>query len=329
MKVGIDVSQAVYGTGVSDYTIDLFNALKSNYPLDQFIPVGFSLRRQDDLVRLFPHIKKYPIPPTLLDILWNQWHSLDFETFSGQVDVYHSSDWTQAPGKAKKVTTIHDLAPILYPNEHDPQIVAVHSRRLALVAKECDAVICVSQNTAHDFETLYKYPKSKIYVIPEALPSRFLLKPNKNIDGDYIVAIGARQHRKNIDRLISAHEKYQKKYKLPKLIIIGEGKLGTGYVSDQRLVDLLANAKCFVYPSLYEGFGLPILGAFHHHVPIACSDIAPFREVGGNSVTYFDPNSEEQIALAITQAKSSSNQLQKFSWTRTATETMKVYKSIC
>jgi len=330
MRVGFDVSQAIFGTGVSDYTIDLFKALEKNFTQDQFLPIGFSLRRQKEIKKLFLNAKTFPIPPTALDFLWNRWHILDIDQFTGPIDVYHSSDWTQGPSAAKIITTIHDLAPILYPGEHDPQIVAVHKRRLNWVAKESDAVICVSHNTARDFSRLYSYPASKIHVIYEGLPSRFLHKPQKNKEGDYVLAIGARQPRKNIYRLMSVFEKYQKRYNLPKLIIIGEG--GIGYVSDQKLVDLMAHAKCFVYPSLYEGFGLPILGAFYHQVPVACSDIAPFQEVAGNAAVYFDPLSEKKIAAGIAEAISKKisgvPRLTRFSWDKTAYETMKVYRSL-
>ncbi len=335
MTVGIDVSQAVYGTGVSDYTINLFNALKKNFPKETFIPTGFSFRRQQDIKKLFPDARVFPIPPKILDKMWNRLHITNFETFSGNINVYHSSDWTQAPSIAKKITTIHDLAPIIYPKKHDPEIVSVHKRRLSWVAAECDAVICVSQSTKNDFLSHFNYSKEKVFVIPEALPSRYLLKPKKNEAGEYIFALGARQPRKNIQRLISAHEKFAKKYKLPKLIVAGEG--GIGYVSDQKLVDLLANAKCLVYPSIQEGFGLNILAAFHFGIPVACSDIPVFHEVAGDSATYFDPYDEESIAKAISRANSSANQvpksranqLDKFSWDKAASQTMEVYKSLC
>lgn len=346
MKIGIDVSQAVYGTGVGDYTIDLYRALNKLPLADEFIPVGFSLRRQSDLHRIFPKIRTYPIPPTALHYLWNVAHLVPVEAFTGKIDVFHASDWTQGPARAKKVTTVHDLSPFIFPAETHPQILAVHRAKMRWIVREGDAVICVSQNTAADLKSLFNIPESKIAVIPEALPTRFLLHPQLVSEKNYLLAIGARQPRKNIRRLVSAFRRFKSQYSLPdKLIIIGESQTPdpwpdvqfTGYVTDQTLVNYLAGAAVFVYPSLYEGFGLPILEAFYHRVPVACSNNSSLPEVAGNAACFFDPLDEEAIAAAISTAiknksqliASGITQLTKFSWAGTACETLKVYKSLC
>lgn len=321
MKVGIDISSVVFGTGVSNYTKDLVSHLK---PLlgDSLKTFGFSLRRwQDDF---------FPFPPTLMDFLWNRLHIVNVETFVGSLDVYHSSDWTQAPSKAKKVTTIHDLSPFLYPSEVDSKIVTVHTRRMKWVVAECDAIICVSQNTADDMRRLFPSTSSRLVVIPEALPSRFLLKPKPHNLDSYVFAIGARQPRKNITRLKEACELLEQK-----LIIVGEGS-DIGYVTDQQLVNYLSGASVFVYPSLYEGFGLPILEAFHFKVPVACSHTSSLPEVAGDAAVLFDPLSVDSIAAGITQAikdrdrlvAAGTKQLAKFSWAKTAQQTLDVYKSL-
>lgn len=351
MKVALDVSQSIYGTGVSDYTIELHKHLEGGRTDSfQVVAFGYSLRRFFELKRTVLKGVSLPFPPTLMHYLWNKLHIINVETFVGKIDIYHSSDWAQGPSRACKVTTVHDLSPFLYPQETNPKIVSVHTARMKWVVKECDAIICVSQNTASDMSKLFPETTSRLVVIPEALPSRFLLK-SKILDlGSYILAIGARQPRKNISRLIPAFLKYQKQLRLPKkLIIIGEkpnhlegGRMDsfqvefTGYVTDQKLVNYLAGAQAFVYPSLYEGFGLPILGAFHHSVPVACSDIPVFHETAGSAASYFDPLSEESIAVGISSAiknkekliKLGTQQLAKFSWSKTASETMKVYNSL-
>jgi glycosyltransferase involved in cell wall biosynthesis len=346
MRVGMDVSQAVYGTGVGDYTVDLYRALRKISPTDEIIPIGFSLRRQKDLQRIFPGIRTYPIPPTALHYLWNIAHQLPAELFTGKIDVFHASDWTQPPSRAKKVTTIHDLSPFLFPAETINPILAVHRAKMHWVVREADAVICVSRNTAADAQSLFKIPVSKITVIPEALPTRFLLTPKPVTEKNFLLAIGARQPRKNITRLISAYHHFKTRFRLPeKLVIIGENQtasawpdvLFTGSVSDQQLVNYLAAAAVFVYPSLYEGFGLPVLIAFYHHVPVACSNTSSLPEVAGSAAELFDPTDEEAIAAAILKAlknrhqlvTAGSKQLSKFSWTSAAQPTLTVYKSLC
>ena len=92
-----------------------------------------------------------------------------------------------------------------------------------------------------------------------------------------------------------------------------------------------------MYPSLYEGFGLPILEAFHFKVPVACSNTSSFPEVAGNAAAYFDPLSIESIAAGIKSALANktqliaagTKQLSKFSWETTAQKTLEVYKSVC
>lgn len=345
MKVGIDVSQSVYGTGVADYTIELVRHLSR---LTTVIPVGFTLRRRRELKELFPQVSVYPIPPSALNLLWNRLHVINFENFApGNIDVYHSSDWTQAPDSSPKVTTIHDLTPFLFPGETDPQVRSVHSARMRWVVKECDRIICVSRSTASDLHGLFPQTIKRTVVIPEALPARFLLKSKVINHKSYILAIGARSPRKNIPRLISAWKTYKSRYRLPeKLIIIGErpnrpeGTFGveyTGYVSDQRLVDLMAGAVAFVYPSLYEGFGIPLLIAWQHQVPVACSDTSCFPEVAGKAAHFFDPTNPEAIASAISQAikqrtrliTAGTSRLTHFSWTDTAAATIKVYQQVC
>lgn len=327
MKVGIDISSIIYGTGVSNYTLDLVHHL----PADNLTLFGSSFRRQNDIKKVFPTAKVYPFPPGVLDFVWNRLHFIDFETFIGPIDVYHSSDWTQAPSKAKKVTTIHDLSPFLFPQEMDPQIVSVHTARMKWVVKECDKIICVSNSTANDLKRLFPDTTNRIVVIPEALPDKYLtLTPQITKSTNYVLAIGSRQPRKNIERLKKACEQLHQK-----LIIVGEGS-DLGYVSDQDLVNYLANASAFVYPSLYEGFGLPVLEAFHYKVPVACSNTSSLPEVAGEAVVYFDPYSIDQMANAISQAianrdqlvAAGTKQLSKFSWAKTAEVTIKVYQSL-
>ncbi|MEK7090997.1 MAG: glycosyltransferase family 1 protein [Patescibacteria group bacterium] len=320
MKVGLDVSSIIYGTGVSNYTLELLQHL----PQEIVVPFGFSLRRRQD------HF--FPFPPTLMHYLWNKLHIVNVETLIGKIDVYHSSDWTQGPSRAKKVTTVHDLSPFLYPAETDPQIVAVHTARMKWVVKECDKIICVSNSTVGDLHRLFPQTVGRTIVIPEALADKYLtLKPQITKNANYVFAIGARQPRKNIDRLKKACENIHQK-----LIAVGEGS-DIGYVSDQDLVNYLAGASAFVYPSLYEGFGLPILEAFHYKIPVACSNTSSLPEVAGDAAAYFDPLSVESIAAGITRAikdrerliAAGSKQLAKFSWDNAAQETLKVYQSLC
>jgi glycosyltransferase involved in cell wall biosynthesis len=342
MNIGIDISSIAYGTGVSDYSYDLVSNLLLHAKEEVIKPFGFSLRRRTQILNKLPQAQVYPVPPSALDFLWNKLHLIPVEKIVGDLNVYHSSDWTQAPSSAKKVTTVHDLSPFLYPQEMDPLVVDVHKRRMKWVVKECDKIICVSQNTANDMQRMFAVDPKRIAVIYEALPSRFLIKPRLSKHKNYLVTIGARQPRKNTGRLISAFLKHKDKYNLPsKLIVIGENAkvydhpsiIYTGYVSDQEMVDLLAGSDAFVYPSLHEGFGLPILGSFYHKVPVITSNTSSMPEVAGEAAVLVDPYNEEAIAVGIATAlkqkesliEKGLQQLSKFSWTQTASQTLDAY----
>lgn len=342
MKVTLDVSQAIFGTGVSDYIINLVQHL----PPETMNLVGFSLRRQSELQALFPQAKSFPLPPRLAHVIWNQLHVLPVEIFAGKSDIFHSSDWTQPPTSALKVTTIHDLAPFILPHETSPQIVAVHQARMHWVVKECQKLICVSENTASDLIRLFPQTQGRVVVIAEALPTRFMIPAQPSPCKDYLFAIGSTQPRKNLPRLINAYLHFKKTLHLPeKLIIAGDCGISvpdpsvifTGYVPTSQLVNLLAGAEAFIYPSLYEGFGLPLLEAFYHQVPVVCSQTSSLPEVAGEAAILVDPYSEEALADGVSQALKKRSQLvasgrkrlTKFSWEKTAAQTLALYKSLC
>ena len=140
MKIGIDISQIVYGTGVSVYTKNLVENLVKIDKENEYILFGGSLRRLDPIKSFIGSLpghvlgKTYPLSPKMADILWNRLHILYIERLTGQLDVFHSSDWTQPPSHAFNVTTIHDLAPFVYPKLTPPEIVSAHKARLPALA---------------------------------------------------------------------------------------------------------------------------------------------------------------------------------------------------
>ena len=176
MKIGIDISQIVHeGTGVATYVKQIVAALVKKYPQHEYVLFGSSLRKQKVLRAYFNdiyHLSKHtrvvvlPIPPTFLEILWNRLHIFPVEWFTGPLDLFWSSDWTQPPLRyAKGVTTIHDLIALKFPAQTDARIVATHKRRLAWVAKECIAIFCDSESTKKDVIEFLGIPKEKLHVV--------------------------------------------------------------------------------------------------------------------------------------------------------------------
>ena len=156
MKIGIDISQIVYGTGVSYYTTNLVENLLEIDKENEYVFFAGTLRQFKKIKTFLDSLsgkfesKTFPLPPKLLDIVWNRFHFFPIEKFVGDLDVYHSSDWTQAPSSAFKVTTIHDLAPIKFRTQTPPIIYSAHKRRLSLVKKEVDRIIVPSETTKKD-----------------------------------------------------------------------------------------------------------------------------------------------------------------------------------
>ncbi len=176
MRIGIDISQIVYeGTGVAAYVRRMVKTLLKIDKGNTYVLFGASLRKKhifeeffQEMRKINPNVelKRIPLPPKLLDIMWNSFHVLPVETFTGPLDVFWSSDWTQPPlFHAKGVTTVHDLSTIRFLKEMDMGIVATHARRLRWVKKECAAIFCDSESTKKDIMELLHIPESKLHVI--------------------------------------------------------------------------------------------------------------------------------------------------------------------
>ena len=302
MRIGWDVSAIPYGTGVSRYTTNLVRALVRLYPQEDYVLFGGSFR-QLPLLKSFasslpsmPQIKYYPLPPKLSTLLFNKWH-LSIEWFMGNLDIFHSWDWyTPKVTSGKLVTTIHDLSAIKFPNDTNPKIVRQHRMALEWIKKETAAVIAVSETTKKDIVSILSIEEKRIHVVYEALSEESKVKIVKSevdnvkkkysISKPYILAVLSFEPRKNIRRLISAWRKLQNDFDL---VLVGksgyetveskEGIIVTGYVEGKTLAALYAGAICLAYPSLYEGFGLPILEAFYYEVPVVTSNVSSMPEV--------------------------------------------------
>ncbi len=175
MRIGIDISQFAYPnkTGVYNYLSNLLLNLiridkKNSYilffsSLRRSLPISFETKVKHNKKVT---IKKFKIPPTLLDILWNRLHIMPIEWFIGNVDVFITSDWTEPPVKqAKKATILYDLAVYKYPNETDRKIVQTQRRKLEWVKKESDIIFCISKSTAQDAQKILGIEKDRLSVI--------------------------------------------------------------------------------------------------------------------------------------------------------------------
>lgn len=323
MKIGIDVSQIAHrGSGVARYVYALINALLKYDKENEYVLFFSSLRQnfpqdlKNNLKENFK-LKNSFVPPTLLDMLWNRLHILPIENFTGNVDVFFTSDWVEPPAKkAFKITTVHDLITYKFPETSLAKIIETQKRRLGWVKKESDLVLCDSQATKKDIIEILGIDAKKLEVLYPSVethaPSDRSLKETKDkyeIKKPFILTVGKIEPRKNIPKLIEAFKKTG--LQDVDLYVVGpKGWESTnlqetdnvkflGFVPDQDLHALYKQAMFFVYPSLYEGFGYPVVEAMSLRCPVAVSNNSSLKEITENNGLLFDPNSVNDIAKAI------------------------------
>jgi len=231
-------------------------------------------------------------------------------------------------------------------------LLRVHKSSWKLLRREAQAVIAVSEATKRDIIELLDFDPARVHVVLEALPkeSKVRVTPQQiavqlatlGLERPYVLFVGTTEPRKNLRRLISAWEPMSKDVDLVIAGAPGWDSLPQhrhlrvlGRVDAVQLASLYAGARSFVYPSLYEGFGLPILEAFYYGTPVVTSSISSLPEVAGDAAAYCDPLHVDSIRLAIESSlhhrkkfiRAGNRRLEQFSWKKVARETVAVYES--
>ncbi len=375
MKIGIDISQIVYGTGSSKYTENLVKALLKIDHSNNYLLFASSFRQRKKLKEFKEKLENFknvefkfvPLPLRVLEFLWNTLHIFSIERFIGYVDIFHSSDWLQPPinsEKTKKITTIHDMVVYLFPSSIHPRILTNQKRKLKQVKEEVDLIITDSNSTKEDIIKFLQIHSEKIKVIHLAASEEFKPQEDKKINGvlekykikkPYILSVATQEPRKNIQKLLDVFERISEspKYKTQSIQLVLVGKFGWGeglrstenviwteYIPTEDLVALYGGCRVFVYPSLYEGFGLPILEAMSCGSPVITSKNSSMAEISKDAAILVDPRKEGQIKKAIEfvldlklenyqkMVNASLTHARKYSWLKTAKETLKVYKEV-
>jgi len=322
MKIAVDITASIYqGTGVATYYNNLVPELMKLRGDIDFIFFGYALRKRD---RLKLATKVFPFPPTLMEILWNKLHIIPVEKLVGNCDIYHAWDYIHAPvKKAKYLTTIHDITPILFPDYHHPKTVSTYKNALGWVKKMKAEVITDSKTSKRDLVKHLGLSKNRVHVIYLAAQRKFhdfnnktdsnkklaieQVKSRYKISGEYILSVGTNEPRKNLQKLVEAYQLLDMNLDLVITGNIGWGKQiqsiskikNIGLVQENELPALYAGASCFVYPSLYEGFGLPVLEAMTVGCPVVTTKKGSLEEVAGAAAVFVDPEKKEAIVSGI------------------------------
>lgn len=268
-----------------------------------------------------------------------------------------------------KVSTVHDLIPYIMPETVGRSYLLKFLKNMPFIIENSDAIITVSEYSKKDILKYFPINSDKVYVAP--LAANYNYKPlNKenckkfisrkyDIKKPFILYLGGFSNRKNVKTLIHAFSKANKKLTLKhNLVIIGSCRdelnnlkdlchhLGissdvifTGYISEKLLPVFYNACEIFVYPSLYEGFGLPVLEAMRCKVPVIASNISSIPEIAGDAAILIDPFNTNELKNSIINILEDSNlkenlsikgltQAKKFSWRNTANLTLNAYKEI-
>lgn len=360
IKVGIDVTPLAgnptgiggfveaIGSGLAESTeIDVTGVVvsyKGRGEIDQKIPDGMALK----------HIK---FPARLAHLTW---HKADWPALHG-FDIVHGTNYVVPPaGGARELVTIHDLSAWKY-----PELLDTSTRNFpTLVTRSLERgahIHTVSDFVAEEIKEHLKISAEKIHVIKNGFKKQNLGKSEngkKIAGGEYIFAIGTIEPRKDYPTLIKAMSKISEIFPNLKLVIAGSDGWGIeafdaatakydpdnkiirlGYVDEQTRADLLAGAEVLVYPSLYEGFGLPLLEAMSAGIPVVSTDVGSIPEVAGDAAVLVPAKSSNALAGAILDVlesdevrkhliASGTKRLEKFSWDDSVTKMIELYKTM-
>jgi glycosyltransferase involved in cell wall biosynthesis len=376
MKIGIDCRTILNpkggeGAGVGHYTYYLVRSLlehdrKNSYVLffDRRLPDISLFSRPNAEVKYFPFSQYNRFLPFAYSHML-----ISAYLMKEGLDVFHSPITSVPLTYPKKtVVTVHDLAiyknPAWFPSQ-------IFSTKLLVPRslKTADRVIAVSESTKHDLQEIFNVPSRKIKVIYEGVDVKKIPLKSKKLDSidsfkiarKFIFFVGTLEPRKNLVVLLRAYKKllqsggelagyqlviagaegYKSEDVFTEIKTLGLGKQVryVGYVTKNQKIELLKRAACFVFPSSYEGFGLPILEAMALGTPVATSNISSLPEVAGRAAILFDPEKEQTIVNALRKvlgdkqlhdklSQAGVKQAGNFSWERCARETVKVYESL-
>ncbi len=349
--------------GISRYFIELNKKFQNNKIQSRiFAPIHRNdfLKNEKNNSKINIYLKNYP--PFTSGLIDNyNFYLTNFILNYEKPNILHQTYYSDRKfsinkKKTKVILTVYDLIHEIFykdfgfKNSHRPKLKSLN---------QADYIICISKKTKEDLLKIYDLPESKVKVVHlgfaqlnkyEEIKSGFLTFP-------YILFVGSRKRYKNYFNLLKAYSISCKLKKDFKIVCFGGGefsleekKIVSDLNIDQKQIYqingddkilnyLYRNAELFVFPSLYEGFGLPTLEAMGNQCPVLLSSISVFKEISNNSAAYFDPYSPESIKNTIEETiysetkknilkKRGLENIKKFTWDKCAAETIEAYKKI-
>jgi glycosyltransferase involved in cell wall biosynthesis len=375
MRIGIDARpmDSKKMTGIDVYVTNLVNNLAEIDKANEYILYFASTRRKaEDMpgpsqANFTKKVIKLPYmgDSDLISFLWIDCF-LPFQLRRDKVDIFHST-YAQTPicNGFKKISTIHDLNFMVCPELSKTRLARSSQKAYKRAILNSDNLISISKNTVKDIKNVFGINSMKVNLIYPGIDDNFRVIKDKsvlnevrrslNLPKRFILALGSKKRRKNIDGLIMAFSIFLNKYKLDYKLVITNMKptdvvnfnsfdeitraniVFLEYIPVEKLLALYNLSSLFLYPSLYEGFGFPPLEAMACGVPVLASNTSCLPEIIGDAGLLVDPYSPEAIAECIYKIladkdlrksfiRKGFNRIKAFDWKKTAMETLDLYK---
>jgi len=363
-------------TGIGRYTKSLAFELKREKSIELTLFYGFGVdqkireshHRQISSLKEF--VKKYT--PESAARAFERWIlSRSFKRYESQIkpDIYHEPNYLLFPSRTPSVITVHDISFIRHPETHPRARIVVMNRYFKESLLRAAALITDSNFTARELISVFPEVSDKVHTVylgvnqqysPVSLSQKSMTCEKYGIEsGKYILTVGTLEPRKNLNLLFQAYqelpEDYKNRYKLfvvgmkgwktesisleMKTLIQNGSLILPGFIDENDMPAIYSAASCFVYPSLYEGFGLPSLEAMACGTPVIVSNASSLPEVTGRAAVLVAPDNKTQLASALFNFLNDRNMAEKYSamgikqaknftWKKCAEETVKIYESV-
>jgi glycosyltransferase involved in cell wall biosynthesis len=336
VRIGLDATYSIdkHPSGIAVYSREILNGLAATHPDDSFLPYYRPKQYRQATTPRYP----------LVSLLSNLF---------GRPDVFHALNQRVDRRFGRSVvTTFHDLF-VLTSEYSTPEFRQRFAKQARMAAQNSDMIIAVSQFTANQVHELLGVEKARIRVVPHGA---YMSAPAARNEEKMILSVGAIQLRKNTERLVEAFESLPNDWSL---VLAGAAsgygaaqileriKMSpacdrirvAGYVSTEELENLYARAAIFAFPSLDEGFGIPVLEAMANGVPVITSNRSALPEVAGDAAVLVDPLDADAISAALSdlianpERRASLSQAGRaraalFPWRRALDETYAVYRAL-
>jgi glycosyltransferase involved in cell wall biosynthesis len=376
-RIGIDVTSAVtQGGGIGRYTRELVNALarkSSDYDYHLFsakqpreLPVPDPVPSGDNIT-----LHRAPLGERWLYRLWYRLNvPLQIQWFTGRLDLFHSPDFVLPPvqGNIPTLLTVHDLSFVHFPDTFTPSLVSYLNKTVAASVRRATHILADSKATKDDLVSIWNTRAEKVTVLysgvnrkfrPEsdARKSKLMRKKYGLGEEPYLLSVSTLQPRKNYQMLIRAFRQVADSYPHHLVIAGNKGWLYEqiveevraqeltervsfiGFVDDNDLPTLYSAATLFVFPSLYEGFGLPLLEAMACGVPVLTSNSSCLPEVAGEAAIQLSPEIQEDWTRAMSETLGNPTrrtnmvaagflQAREFTWSEAAAQLLDVYQNL-